>query len=339
MSDEAGMIVISGTGSAVFCQARGSEGDPVILRAGGWGSLLGDGGSAFSVSRSAVRRLLALLDEGRTPDAEDFFGRWKDAAPGDKPFFNACSTAALIALSMRRPKRELAALAPGIAALAEQPDDSDAAALCREILVQEADALAGDVRRLLASLDHAGRMPETKLPVVLTGGFFAHTPLFCALFREPLERTGLWDFACVLTALSARYLGGAERSWTGERSEELLEGMMCDILSGGNFGKKDRARLDEARLLVDREKGLVSGEVSAKNLLSALNVKARRAMPFLQKAPLLLPLGWGYVALRHLGRMARGSRPALRLDRAVAGAEQRSRLYRQLRLFGQEQDG
>ena len=162
---------------------------------------------------------------------------------------------------------------------------------------------------------------------------------FCALFREPLERTGLWDFACVLTALSTRYLGGAERPWTGERSEELLEGLMCDILSGGNFGKKDRARLDEARLLVDREKGLVSGEVSAKNLLSALNVKARRAMPFLQKAPLLLPLGWGYVALRHLGRMARGSRPALRLDRAVAGAEQRSRLYRQLRLFEQEQDG
>ena len=185
-SDEAGMIVISGTGSAIFCQARGPEGDPVVLRAGGWGSLLGDGGSAFSVSRAAVRGLLALLDEGRTPDAEDFFGRWKGAAPGDKPFFDACSTAALIALSMRRLKRELAALAPGIAALAEHPDDSDAAALCREILASEADALAGDVRRLLASLDRAGRMPETKLPVVLTGGFFAHTPLFCALFRKSL---------------------------------------------------------------------------------------------------------------------------------------------------------
>ena len=184
-TDEAGMIVISGTGSAVFYQEHGMR----VLRAGGWGNLLGDGGSAYSVGRAAVRMLLALLDEGRISDAEAFFALWRDAIPAETSFFEACAAGPLIAFVMRRPKRDLAALAPGIVKLAEDGGVPDAAGhLSRKILSDDAAALASDAERLFRAIGRTENAPSDEpVPVVLTGGFFAHNPLVCRLFREHLE--------------------------------------------------------------------------------------------------------------------------------------------------------
>jgi len=57
---ESGALLLVGTGSLVF--ARDENGEP--LRAGGWGSLLGDDGSGTSLGRAALRALLAALDGG-----------------------------------------------------------------------------------------------------------------------------------------------------------------------------------------------------------------------------------------------------------------------------------
>ncbi|MBR5094497.1 MAG: nucleotidyltransferase family protein [Oscillospiraceae bacterium] len=159
------------------------------------------------------------------------------------------------------------------------------------------------------------------------------TERFCALFEGPLQEVGLWGFASALTACAARYLGCCAPRWAELVPEELLEALMLDILAGGNFGKKDRGRLDQARFLVDREQGVVGKNVGGKNLLSALSVKARRSLPFLERAPFLLPVGWAWVSVRHLLRIARGKRPAIRLDETLGAAEKRSELYKQLRLF------
>lgn len=183
-ADEAGMIVISGTGSAVFYRDASQ-----FRRAGGWGSLLGDGGSAFSVSRNAVRRLLSLLDEVKTREAAAFYELWRGALSPEIPFFDACTASALISFAMRRPKRDLAALAPGIVLLAEDagmPEDTRRCA--REILSEEIGALASDAGRLFALLERQERAPDAAhpLPVVLTGGFFTRNPLCRALFRDRL---------------------------------------------------------------------------------------------------------------------------------------------------------
>ena len=69
---EAGMIVISGTGSAAFLQ---SETD-AVLRAGGWGNLLGDRGSGWSAAREGAVRILKLYDSGDRSGAQSFFNRW-----------------------------------------------------------------------------------------------------------------------------------------------------------------------------------------------------------------------------------------------------------------------
>ena len=47
-------------------------------------------------------------------------------------------------------------------------------------------------------------------------------------------------------------------------------------------------------------------------------------------------MGWAVAGARHLSRIAKGKRPAIRLGEMVEGAETRSELYRSLKLFDEE---
>jgi N-acetylglucosamine kinase len=81
MNGGPGMIVIAGTGSFAFGQSAAGE----TARAGGWGYIYGDEGSAFDVGRQAVRAVLrehegwgahtaltpALLEATSTRDAHE----------------------------------------------------------------------------------------------------------------------------------------------------------------------------------------------------------------------------------------------------------------------------
>ena len=53
-----GLIVIAGTG----CVSRGMDGRGREIRAGGWGHLFGDEGSAYGIAREAIRAVAAELD-------------------------------------------------------------------------------------------------------------------------------------------------------------------------------------------------------------------------------------------------------------------------------------
>ncbi len=156
---------------------------------------------------------------------------------------------------------------------------------------------------------------------------------FRALFEEKLREVGLWDFAAALTAVSVRYLGCPDAQWQGDPPESLTRGLLLDILRGGNFGKKDRERLNEAKLLVNRREGTVRRGAWLRNAASAMNEKARRLMPVTRRLPLLLPIGWLRVGLRQCRRILSGRRPGLHLKRMVEGAAERSTLYQQLRIF------
>ncbi|MBV9440526.1 MAG: hypothetical protein JOZ24_11085, partial [Candidatus Eremiobacteraeota bacterium] len=55
------VVVISGTGSVAY----GERADGSAIRAGGWGYLFGDEGSAFAVARDALALAMRADDEGR----------------------------------------------------------------------------------------------------------------------------------------------------------------------------------------------------------------------------------------------------------------------------------
>ncbi len=57
---EAGVVVIAGTGSAVY--ARTAEGE--LERAGGWGPVLGDEGSGYALGRAGLRAVAHAFDGG-----------------------------------------------------------------------------------------------------------------------------------------------------------------------------------------------------------------------------------------------------------------------------------
>jgi hypothetical protein len=86
---------------------------------------------------------------------------------------------------------------------------------------------------------------------------------FRELFEEKLKAIGLWKFAQTLTRVSIKYLGAEERTWA-VADDELVDALMEDILSGGNFGKKDSNRSVQTMLISDRGKDGV-GRTSMKS--------------------------------------------------------------------------
>jgi N-acetylglucosamine kinase-like BadF-type ATPase len=157
-----GVAVIAGTGSIAFALDRNGK----EARAGGWGYLMGDEGSAFRLGLQGLRaacraadgigtptRLLeAYLTKLGTKDARDFIpavyrGSWDKAA--------------------------IAKLAPTVLELAAVGDET-----ARAIFESEAMELARTVTGAVVN----GGLPKEGVPIALTGGLVLHN----VPFRERL---------------------------------------------------------------------------------------------------------------------------------------------------------
>lgn len=156
---------------------------------------------------------------------------------------------------------------------------------------------------------------------------------FCNVFEQKLKAAGLWRFAQILTQLSSVYLGCSKKTWAGNPDADYLEALMADIFAGGNFGKKDSQRLNQAKLMTDKRTGTVTEVSMFKQFCHTMNEKAESALPIIKRFRILLLIGWLYVGLRHVIRILTGKRAKINLKSTLSGAEQRSILYRQLRLF------
>ncbi len=132
-----GLIVIAGTGSMVM--ARNRKG--TTARAGGWGALLGDEGSAYAVGKAGLRALADAFDGGPETALRDLLG---DA-------FALHTPDALI----RRVYADRWALSEAAPVILEAAAGGDAVA---EAIVREQTRSlarqAGFLRRRLPDLDH-----------------------------------------------------------------------------------------------------------------------------------------------------------------------------------------
>ena len=154
-----GIVIISGTGMI----ALGFNAAGVRARAGGWGALLGDGGSGYAMG-AAILRAATWAADGRGPQT-------------------SLLPALLDHLQLARPEQlvrwayddiawhRFAALAP--LAFAAAPHDPIAAA----IIEQAADDLAIAVTTVANALD----LRDTPFPLVMAGGNLRRGPLADAL--------------------------------------------------------------------------------------------------------------------------------------------------------------
>ena len=161
-----GIGVIAGTGSI----AVGRTKDGRTARAGGWGHLIGDEGSAYGVVLHALR-LVARRADGRDP-----------RPPGHDPLTERICTALGVAnpsqivttiYSPEFTRARIASLAPEVlAACAEAPETGD------QLLTPAGAALAEIVAAVARSLGWTSGL----LPLAMAGGFL----LSATLVRQPM---------------------------------------------------------------------------------------------------------------------------------------------------------
>lgn len=157
-----GLVVISGTGSVALYRTE----DGKILRAGGWGSILGDEGSGFAIGRDGLNAVLRQHD-GRgektllTRKALDHF---------------AISGVEELITKVYQEKSDVAAFAPKVLEASFERDR-----IAHLILVKNSTDLADHVRVLTMQV-----RPKHKLPVSLMGGLLENENGYQKMVKEKI---------------------------------------------------------------------------------------------------------------------------------------------------------
>jgi N-acetylmuramic acid 6-phosphate etherase len=159
--DQDGIIVISGTGSAVHGRRNGK-----IEKAGGWGQLLGDRGSGFDIAVHGLRHCLRMYDvENRThPLAQSFLCELGLNSLND-----------LVLWAQEADKSAIGKLAPLVFEAAEVPGSKIDIIL--DVCARRLAEYAGVV---------ASRLDFKHPPICLQGSVFAHQPKYVDLFKKHL---------------------------------------------------------------------------------------------------------------------------------------------------------
>jgi N-acetylglucosamine kinase-like BadF-type ATPase len=161
----AGIVVIAGTGSV----AVGRNADGKEARAGGWGPIVGDEGSAYAIARAGLAAILCAYD-GRGPETlmTELLKREYDMAPSDLPRFVYAQTTHA---------DDLARVGKLVIDAAESGDT-----LAAEIVSRSGAELA---RAVLAVAGRIG-IASSDFPVAYVGGVFNAGELLLAPMRNAI---------------------------------------------------------------------------------------------------------------------------------------------------------
>lgn len=163
---------------------------------------------------------------------------------------------------------------------------------------------------------------------------------FPGLFREKLQAIGLWRLARLLSLCAVCCLGLPRQSWMVEDAadSELALALMEDILSGGNFGRKDRQRVYEGMFISNRGKDGVRNRRISQGVQALTRITYMK-YPMVEKYPVLLPFGWVAAVGGYLVRTRERNKKGYDIHALSAFRKSASRisLYQQLGLFEPEQ--
>jgi N-acetylmuramic acid 6-phosphate etherase len=161
-----GIVVIAGTGSNVAGQ---KSADVPVEKAGGWGHLFADRGSAYDLARRGLEQAFARYDEKKkiSPLAREYL-----AAAGKT------SLEELVPFLLRDTSKTAVAQWARCVFSAAQKGDREA----RALLDEAAAALAQKVVFI------ARRLRLTRPQVALTGGLFENQPAYLKLFQRVLKK-------------------------------------------------------------------------------------------------------------------------------------------------------
>lgn len=161
----AGIIIIAGTGSVALYRTE----DGKVLRAGGWGRLLGDEGSGFAVGRDGLNAVLRQHDRrgGKTELTSKALAH-----------FQVSSIDELIQI-LYYGKGDISSFAPRVCEAAAMFDH-----VAHSILVRNAAELMDHVRVLIMQ-----SRPRKMIPLALMGGLLEAESLYSKMVREKIIST------------------------------------------------------------------------------------------------------------------------------------------------------
>lgn len=149
-------------------------------------------------------------------------------------------------------------------------------------------------------------------------------------FLPLLKNIGLYHFAAIITKMTSLYLGSVCPEWAAYGDEHLCCRLMEDILSGGNFGRKDQDRSRSANMLPDWEQsGKQPGKLRL--LYGTLKRSVLKDHPELEQKPVRLFARMTGKAGRYVVLYCQGKRQ--NLWKAASYADTRRSVYEQLRMF------
>lgn len=156
---------------------------------------------------------------------------------------------------------------------------------------------------------------------------------FCELFEDKLKAVGLWKFAQALTQVCIRYLGADRKIWVDSDESELVDGLIEDIFSSGNFGRKEEERGNQGLLISTKGRNGVGRTGVLRQFVLSINNRLNIRWPLTRNNRFFLAVGWIIYAF-HCARLAiTGKKEVPKVDKMVHGAKQRRDLYRDLKLF------
>ena len=161
---------------------------------------------------------------------------------------------------------------------------------------------------------------------------FCDWAVFANNFKAPLKEIGLWRFAQILSLTASEYMGLPYREWMGSVDGDVTYGLICDILSGGNFGRKDKERSQQGDMISNRGKDGVS-KSGILQLIKNKNKQAAKSFSLFKKVKLLYPFGFIFMGIRYTFMVIFGKRKAVNIKNATESAKSRRKLYEQFKLF------
>lgn len=145
-----------------------------------------------------------------------------------------------------------------------------------------------------------------------------------------LQDIGLSTFLSVMTDIAVRYFGVEDPRWFTPPDKKLSDGILDDILDGGNFGRKDALRGRSGNLLTNHKTdGKCHGKL--RNLFRTLKDSTDEVFPIVKKHPVLYAIFMPYRAIKYITLVICGKR--VNLAKALPIAEKRQKLYDDLHIF------
>lgn len=166
-----GIALIAGTGSIAF----GQSADGQVSRTGGWGYLLGDEGSAYTLALAGLRASVRAAD-GRDPQNQllpAFLERLELEQPDDL----------LEAVYLSgRDRAWIASLADVVTSIADQGD---------AVALQLLDSAAEELAKLVSTTARKLRLDAKPIPCCCTGGLLLNTPVLQTNVVKKLNEQGV----------------------------------------------------------------------------------------------------------------------------------------------------